>query len=102
MNAAAIQERPDLTHLERLEAESIEIMREVVAEAEKPVMLYNITGFSVSAATSRMISMLSASSRSRWVRSGCSWIAAAVTTRRSGPGRRRRSRFRARARRCRE
>jgi sulfate adenylyltransferase subunit 2 len=34
---------PDtLTHLQRLEAESIHIMREVVAEAEKPVMLYSI------------------------------------------------------------
>jgi sulfate adenylyltransferase subunit 2 len=31
-----------LTHLERLEAESIHIMREVAAEAEKPVMLYSI------------------------------------------------------------
>ena len=31
-----------LTHLERLEAESIQIMREVVAEAENPVMLYSI------------------------------------------------------------
>jgi sulfate adenylyltransferase subunit 2 len=31
-----------LTHLQRLEAESIQIMREVVAEAEKPVMLYSI------------------------------------------------------------
>ena len=31
-----------LTHLERLEAESIHIMREVVAECEKPVMLYSI------------------------------------------------------------
>ena len=31
-----------LTHLEHLEAESIHIMREVVAEAEKPVMLYSI------------------------------------------------------------
>ena len=30
-----------LTHLERLEAESIHIMREVVAEAERPVMLYS-------------------------------------------------------------
>ena len=28
-----------LTHLQRLEAESIHIMREVVAETEKPVML---------------------------------------------------------------
>ncbi|HQS11763.1 MAG: sulfate adenylyltransferase small subunit [Sphingomonadales bacterium 35-56-22] len=31
-----------LTHLERLEAEAIYIMREVVAEAEKPVMLYSV------------------------------------------------------------
>src|SRR5688572_18562313 len=31
-----------LTHLERLEAESIQIMREVVAECERPVMLYSI------------------------------------------------------------
>ncbi len=31
-----------LTHLERLEAESIHIMREVAAEAEKPVMLYSV------------------------------------------------------------
>ena len=33
---------PALTHLDRLEAESIHIMREVVAEAERPVMLYSI------------------------------------------------------------
>ena len=33
---------PDLTHLDRLEAESIEIMREVAAESENPVMLYSI------------------------------------------------------------
>ncbi|MFY8087835.1 MAG: sulfate adenylyltransferase subunit CysD [Rubrivivax sp.] len=31
-----------LTHLQRLEAESIHIFREVAAEAEKPVMLYSI------------------------------------------------------------
>ncbi|MCE7915280.1 MAG: sulfate adenylyltransferase subunit CysD [Nitrosomonas sp. PRO4] len=31
-----------LTHLQRLEAESIHIMREVVAECEHPVMLYSI------------------------------------------------------------
>ncbi len=31
-----------LTHLEQLESESIHILREVVAEAEKPVMLYSI------------------------------------------------------------
>src|SRR5690606_15060394 len=39
-----ITTRPNmpLTHLQRLEAESIHIMREVVAEAENPVMLYSI------------------------------------------------------------
>ncbi len=31
-----------LTHLQRLEAESIHILREVVSEVEKPVMLYSI------------------------------------------------------------
>jgi sulfate adenylyltransferase subunit 2 len=31
-----------LTHLQRLEAESIHILREVVAEAEHPVMLYSV------------------------------------------------------------
>ena len=31
-----------LTHLQRLEAEAIHIMREVVAEADKPVMLYSV------------------------------------------------------------
>ena len=31
-----------LTHLQRLEAESIHIMREVAAEADNPVMLYSI------------------------------------------------------------
>src|ERR1700748_1002708 len=31
-----------LTHLDRLEAESIHILREVVAEAERPVMLYSV------------------------------------------------------------
>ena len=31
-----------LTHLERLEAESIHILREVAAEAERPVMLYSV------------------------------------------------------------
>ena len=31
-----------LTHLDRLEAESIHIMREVVAEASNPVMLYSV------------------------------------------------------------
>ena len=31
-----------LTHLQRLEAEAIHIMREVASEAEKPVMLYSV------------------------------------------------------------
>src|ERR1039457_2364316 len=31
-----------VTHLQRLEAESIHIFREVVAECERPVMLYSI------------------------------------------------------------
>ncbi len=32
----------NLTHLKQLEAESIHIMREVVAECEKPVMMYSV------------------------------------------------------------
>jgi sulfate adenylyltransferase subunit 2 len=32
----------DMTHLDRLEAESIHIIREVMAEAENPVMLYSV------------------------------------------------------------
>jgi len=41
--AATSQVAPHrLTHLQRLEAEAIHIMREVVAEAERPVMLYSI------------------------------------------------------------
>ena len=35
-------EQRTLTHLERLEAEAIHIMREVVAECERPVMLYSV------------------------------------------------------------
>ncbi|RYZ89367.1 MAG: sulfate adenylyltransferase small subunit, partial [Moraxellaceae bacterium] len=31
-----------MTHLKQLEAESIHIIREVVAEFDKPVMLYSI------------------------------------------------------------
>ncbi len=43
MPAKAPQLSPEtLTHLQRLEAESIHIMREVAAEAERPVMLYSI------------------------------------------------------------
>ena len=33
---------PVLTHLDQLEAEAIHIMREVVAEADRPVMLYSV------------------------------------------------------------
>jgi sulfate adenylyltransferase subunit 2 len=43
MPAKAPEVSPEtLTHLQRLEAESIHIMREVAAEAERPVMLYSI------------------------------------------------------------
>ncbi|WP_255697437.1 sulfate adenylyltransferase subunit CysD [Rhodobacter flavimaris] len=40
MQSAAMTK--NLTHLQRLEAESIHILREVVAEAENPVMLYSV------------------------------------------------------------
>ena len=40
--AAPVADPARLTHLQRLEAESIHIMREVVAEAENPVMLYSV------------------------------------------------------------
>jgi len=36
---SGIKGRTRLTHLEQLEAESIHIMREAVAETERPVML---------------------------------------------------------------
>ncbi|MBA4001720.1 MAG: sulfate adenylyltransferase small subunit, partial [Brevundimonas sp.] len=36
------QSSPHLTHLDRLEAESIHIIREVAAEIERPVMLYSV------------------------------------------------------------
>ncbi|MDZ4731876.1 MAG: sulfate adenylyltransferase subunit CysD [Xanthomonadales bacterium] len=39
---SALGPKRQLTHLQRLEAESIHILREVVAEAEKPVMLYSV------------------------------------------------------------
>jgi sulfate adenylyltransferase subunit 2 len=42
MNAPVEFRTRSLTHLEQLEAESIEILREVVAEAERPVLLYSI------------------------------------------------------------
>ena len=39
---SALDECAGLSHLDRLEAESIHIMREVVAQAENPVMLYSV------------------------------------------------------------
>lgn len=45
MELPAMSARPSpaaLTHLARLEAEAIHIMREVVAQAEKPVMMYSV------------------------------------------------------------
>ena len=39
---AADSANNSLTHLQRLEAESIHILREVVAECERPVMLYSV------------------------------------------------------------
>jgi len=39
---AAAAAPASLTHLQRLEAESIHILREVVAECERPVMLYSV------------------------------------------------------------
>ncbi|MBW4021753.1 MAG: sulfate adenylyltransferase subunit CysD [Proteobacteria bacterium] len=40
--SSGLQAVAGLTHLQRLEAESIHIIREVAAEAEKPVMLYSV------------------------------------------------------------
>lgn len=46
LQTASVSRQPSrangLTHLQRLEADSIHIMREVVAECERPVMLYSI------------------------------------------------------------
>jgi sulfate adenylyltransferase subunit 2 len=39
---AAVARPTPLTHLQRLEAESIHILREVVAECDRPVMLYSV------------------------------------------------------------
>ena len=47
-----------LTHLKRLEAESIQIMREVAAEAENPVMLYSIGKDSSVMLTGRLVQFL--------------------------------------------
>ena len=41
-NPVATQPSEALTHLERLEAESIHIMREVAAQCDNPVMLYSV------------------------------------------------------------
>jgi sulfate adenylyltransferase subunit 2 len=41
-SASPVLEKRALTHLDRLESESIHIMREVVAETSNPVMLYSI------------------------------------------------------------
>ena len=37
-----VENNMDMTHLDRLEAESIHIIREVMAESENPVMMYSI------------------------------------------------------------
>jgi len=42
MNSANIAAAHSLTHLQRLESESIHILREVAAACERPVMLYSI------------------------------------------------------------
>ena len=42
MNRSTAGRAAPLTHISRLEAESIHIMREVVAECEQPVMLYSV------------------------------------------------------------
>jgi len=42
LQAKTVARARRLTHLERLEAESVHIMRETVAESENPVMLYSI------------------------------------------------------------
>jgi len=42
MECAMGDAKMSLTHLQQLEAESIHIMREVVSEAERPVMLYSV------------------------------------------------------------
>ena len=42
MDSATPRPQAKAVHLQRLEAESIHILREVVAEADKPVMLYSI------------------------------------------------------------
>ncbi len=41
-SAGRLASSKEMTHLDRLEAESIHIMREVAAQAENPVMLYSV------------------------------------------------------------
>ena len=42
MNRSTAGRAAPLTHISRLESESIHIMREVIAECERPVMLYSV------------------------------------------------------------
>ncbi len=42
MNRSNVGRAAPLTHISRLESESIHIMREVIAECERPVMLYSV------------------------------------------------------------
>ncbi|NRA16464.1 MAG: sulfate adenylyltransferase subunit CysD [Oceanospirillaceae bacterium] len=42
INKSSVRNTMALTHLEKLEAESIQIMREVISKTENPVMLYSI------------------------------------------------------------
>ncbi|HEX9767438.1 MAG TPA: phosphoadenosine phosphosulfate reductase family protein, partial [Nitriliruptorales bacterium] len=42
MSASPVADDVRLTHLQQLEAEAIHIIREVVAQFERPVMLYSI------------------------------------------------------------
>jgi len=42
LNRSALGRAAPLTHISRLESESIHIMREVIAECERPVMLYSV------------------------------------------------------------
>jgi len=42
VDLAPVSSEQTLSHLQRLESESIHIIREVIAESEKPVMLYSI------------------------------------------------------------
>ena len=42
LQSSTVRNTMALTHLERLEAESIQIMREVISKTENPVMLYSV------------------------------------------------------------